>query len=844
MSVATWTASQASGGGGGTPFLATVDPIGWTAAYSGSLGSISSLELAAGFGNLTSEDWMTGSPTLRPVVVQRQGFDDAGSATTFNDTIYATQRLRQPSSFSPAVNSTDAGPFTFNGDQVVLSERVCQGDIIPGCTNNSTQISPKPIGQWTSIDRETVGNSLTVGAVFAHWAARDGRQIRCCEFYATDGTNTVSSGKITAPTLSNYTGDNRQFPHWTATLDITSLAEGMVRVYCIAWPWVGSAASVLDSRDSTYSTRYFAFADQYYRKRLAAPFIAVVKATASASPQVNQDPAVARANFYGSISAAILALQTANGGILDGCEVWIADNVAWDQATTQRTTNISSLVVRRDTTVARASAVLTFTGGNIRVGAPANLTAPLVTASIIFRDLNLVRGAQLSPAGSAPTQIVFDNCAWDSTVGATGSSPIATTNCPYIAWYGCTLDNIKGSSALTMATVGQMKHRGSRVNTTNTATVQGGCMIGTTINPCRSITAGANFLNYNGTFAADGQMYWHTDFLAVQANSVITHNGQTFTIGAAIVNCLFEAIGSATFTGQPFTMSNDGQLGNVYNFICHNVTTPGYNHVGSANCFYDETDNTAFCTFSATGSAPSGGQQTLTLTAAATALPSAGQVIGCRQSVTGMTSDLTVISASGTTVGSTWVVSGATTAFTNRALSIGTSPDARARNHTWLSIKGSILGRAASKGDIFNSWVGGPGSNNMTIAQASARQGNWEWDFGVGIADCNFTWLSNFFKTYYGINCAVPPRNPALVDTNSGTTETIVGNVPQNYTDWKAAMGPPTLNGETAGVGGGDYRLLSAHPAYNRCQDRLYTSHDLAALPRVANTNNSAGCYR
>lgn len=862
--------SGPSGGGGGGGFLSAIGSLGWKATYSGSLGPIASLELVAGFGQLTAEDW-SGSPVTRPITVTRNGFGDTGAATTFNDTIYATQRERLPSAYFPAVNGSptlDAGPFTFTANGVILSERVFAGEVVAGCTNNSTAISPAPLGAWTSVDRQVIGNSVTVSAVFAHWAARNGRQIRCCEFYATDGTNTVASGKITAPTLSSFPGDFRNYPHWVGTLNTTTLTNGaMIRVYCKAWPWVGAVAtpvaqrdgSVVDmtTADSQYTARYFAFSDQYYLKQTAAPLLACVKAVATGTPQVSTTLATVQANCYGSFNGAVTALAAANGGTLENCIVYISDTttpVVLDAISVTRQANVAALLVTRDPANPRVTANITLSSTQLRIGIQSALTAPLVTSVIHFRDLNVTWGVN-NIAGTAGqlSEMRFEDCTYDQTVGNLGTSGLLTSAWSVLAFYGTSIANYRGSSQYKVATAGAVKHRGTLATVTGTWQAHMHTAIGCRFTACDQ-GAGADLVTANSNWAVDGQFRWHTDFLRAQRGSV-THERvgaafATFTLGAAVVNCLYEnifAAGGGSGAGQLVNLSGDGgttATSSVYNAVIMNNSMIGFNHTGASNSFYDDTDNTTTSTFSASGGpvgVPAAGQQVLTLTVAASAVPNPGDIIGCRQAIVGMTSDLTFVSGTGTIIGSTWTVSGATTTFTNRALSVGTVPDARARTHSYIAWKGNISARAASKGDIFNSWTGGPGTNNMSIAQATARQGNWEWDTGVGAADNNFTWLSNFFKLHYGINTKIAARNVANVDTNAGSTETIIANVPQNYTTWAASIGPPT--NEAGGVGGGDYRVNSSHPAKNLCGANLYTSHDLNAVARVAGTANSAGCY-
>jgi hypothetical protein len=849
------------GGGGFVPadFITNVDATGWQATFNGTAPALTALELLPGYGNLTAE----GGGTTRPITVTRNGFNDAGGATTFSDTIYATQRKRLPSQYFPVVNANDAGPFTFTSTTVMLSERVFSGETVAGATNSSAAVSPKPLGQWTSRDRSVITDSVTVSAVFAHWAARNGRQVRCVEFFATDGVLTVQSGKILNPVLSSFTGDFRNYPHWQATLDTSTLAAGLITVYAIAHPWVGSAASVLDSRDNTYNAANFnLFTNQYYRKDAAATVYAFVQATASGTEAPNTDINIARGNYYGSIATAILALQTFNGGRLDGCCLVIGGlGVVFNQSNTARVQNIAGLRVIRDPNLARAAATLAITG-TMSVGSVADLPAPLFSSVLTFEDLDMFYTSSHGMLSTYRVEMRYQNCNIDLTTGGYTGGTFWLPNAGQfniVDFAGCTI-TAPGQSALRIANsvnVIGMKFRGTRVIYTGSITSSGisisGQFIGSRIEPQTGLLAQTSnvpaVVQFNQGML-DGTVIWHSDVIKSNWATFLGNSGFAAPTGLALVNFMIEACGDGTsgasWFNQGIKLSGDGQTGNMNNVIIHNCSFIGLDQQGSTNSFYDDTDNTTTSTFSASGGTvgvPAAGQQVLTITVAASSLPTVGQVIGVRQAIAGMTSDLTFVSGTGTIVGSTWVVSGATTTFTNRALSVGTVPDARPRTHSYLSIKGSIMPRSANKGDQFNSWVGGPGTNNMSIAQASARQGNWEWSNGVGLADNVFTWLSNFYRDYNGINSAVPNRF-STPSTAAASTETFVATVPQNYTNWQATIGNGTnFSSYVAGAGGGNYTVLAGHPAKNRCGANLYTSHDLNAVVRVANTANSAGAY-
>ena len=159
---------DAGGGGGGGPVVpfASVNALGWNVNYAAT------------------------PPSLNPLTtfsVSRAGFSDTGTATTITDTLTATQRTRQA-----FPNQASLTALT-----VALSDYILSTDTVSGATNNSTETMPKPICNWAMLDRQLIGNSLTLEVTGNHWSARSGRPFRCVVFTASDGTNTVTATATT-----------------------------------------------------------------------------------------------------------------------------------------------------------------------------------------------------------------------------------------------------------------------------------------------------------------------------------------------------------------------------------------------------------------------------------------------------------------------------------------------------------------------------------------------------------------------------------------------------------------------------------------------------------------------
>ena len=107
--------------------------------------------------------------------VGRNGYDASANAITFNDTLSVTARQRTVWN----VGWTSAGTVPVNdAAKVSLSDYVYQGETLSGATNGSTVVSPKPIAAWVNIERQLIGNTVTVEIVAGHRDARGAKPKR------------------------------------------------------------------------------------------------------------------------------------------------------------------------------------------------------------------------------------------------------------------------------------------------------------------------------------------------------------------------------------------------------------------------------------------------------------------------------------------------------------------------------------------------------------------------------------------------------------------------------------------------------------------------------------------
>lgn len=522
----------------------------------------------APFQSINSDAWRVtypSPPTLTPDVspltfpISRQGFDTNAGATTYVDAYTLTKLTRQ---FYP-------NQSLLTSDQVAVNDYIYSTDSVNGVTNNQAETSPKPIANWVMPDRLLVGNTIELEIVAFHRDARYGEQVACVEFRATDGTTTVTQ-KVSSSQVSGRAGDQNAVIVYKCSLDVSTLSNpATITVNAKVYPWIGGAASVLDSADSSVARE---FSPRTFRRDtalLAAPRVAYVRTTGNdGTGVVSTTPATASANPFLTVLGAINAHHTAGG--MDGAVIYIGDDggtpfVLGSTAST-RTQSHTCCTITRESGVARANARVSWGAASFR--------ARFGTAGgwLRFYDVGIVRTGTLSFTGEATSllALIFDDVSFDNASYNAGFY----TNCAGyfygVAFSGLTATPLNASTYEHRIFRGLSGAAGGAVeqwlmvgcNLTNMATLQVITRTGS-----GAITAFNKFLNINTI-----------TFLAVGDSSD--------AFGVAIVQNVFEYVG--TSSGWSSGISNDSKTGNTSHVIVAHNTYAGFWIYGRVNHFYDE----------------------------------------------------------------------------------------------------------------------------------------------------------------------------------------------------------------------------------------------------------------
>ncbi|MFN0113332.1 MAG: hypothetical protein ACKVPY_01500 [Paracoccaceae bacterium] len=541
-------AGSGGSGGSGTPALFTaVDAGGWTATY-------------------------PSPPTLDPVgapenfTVTRAGFTPAGAATTYSDLLTVTKRLRQA-----YPNQASLTPST-----VVLSDYVYAGDTVLGAGNNSTEASPKPVAHWVTPGRTVVGDSLTLEVVAFHRNARQGEQVACVEFSATDGTTTVTQ-KVSASSLSPRASDRCAVIVYRAVMNITTLAD-QSPITCNAkvYPWFGTSASV---RDSAAASAGREFSPRVYLKHTAKaanpPFAYVSTAGNDTTGVVSTSAATASATPFATVVGAIKGLKAATGvtgGRIDGCLVRLMAGsfVAGSLAAGDVTGGIqdhAAVTITRDPNAAKSAAILTFGAAAPRPRFP----------YLRIADCTVQRtGTQAFTGESgAPLQLVLDDVTFDNA--SNNASVLATAN----LWvYGCDLQN--ATSSPFAAGSNEVRMIRGLLNASG-VTVENWLVVGS------RLTGGnhSSGLLSNGTRSSNGAICAFNYFSGYRP----AYGGLAETMEVAVVQNVIEFFSATSNTG--LGMSPDSNLSNMVHAVVHHNTVAGFWNNGRTNNFYDEHPSTA-----------------------------------------------------------------------------------------------------------------------------------------------------------------------------------------------------------------------------------------------------------
>jgi len=570
------------GGGGPAALISAVAADGWQATWA-------------------SGTPPTFTPDSSPVsdTWSRQGFAysaGAVSATTYSEARVYTKRVR--------------GAFpnlSLTADTVALDDYVYSTDSRSGVTNNSTEISPKPVAQWVMPSRSCVGNSIALEIVAFHRDARDGQQVCAVEFSATDGTNTVTQVVSGAMVVSNKPGDVGAVQTIQCTLDISTLTAAPQLITCHAkvYPWLGSTAtspsSVLDSRDQSsqreFSARYF------WRNTAlaAAPPVAYVSNTSYTGSQgstpVGVDAtgvwstshATAAATPFLTIAGAMTAWNNAGRGInnatgqgnkLDAAVIICGEGtfVLGSIGSGTATQNYAEMVITRDTGVAKASSIISWgaAGYRPRLGAT---TAPVTENAIRFYDISILRTGNLTLDGTGSGGFVnftFHNVNLNyQTFGANWQ----------VNSYDCIFGMVATNSATTCpfdapSLVEHRIIRGLTATLPPATGIDGWCVLGSALTTCPAHKK-TNLKTMNGAIRAFNR--YNSPFTGGGFNDY----GSSFDCtGVVNVGNIMEYT-SAT-SGTMVTVNADGATGDVSHMICHNNTCAGFFNNGRSNFHYED----------------------------------------------------------------------------------------------------------------------------------------------------------------------------------------------------------------------------------------------------------------
>lgn len=546
------------GGGGGpvVPF-ASVSPLGWQVDYASTPGSTN---------------------PLTPFSVQRQGFNATGGATSYTDTNIVTQRLRQPFPNQASLTALTCA----------LGDYILSTDTVTGATNNSTEVSPTPIVNWTMLPNQLIGGpeGLWLSVTGNHYYARNGRPFAAAVFTLTDGTTTLTK-TASSMTVSGHVGDRQavlEYAVFFSQAEINALVNGLVTANAKVYPWIGGAASVADS---ALSSEIRGFSPRYFWKdtaRASAPPLAYVASTGvNATGVWSTNAATAAANPFLTVTGARNAIATQSGvtgGYVDGCRIRIVDSVAFGgNAATAISQNAGALIVERAPGTAKASAILTYTAAwRIRLGVAGSIASPDSEGAIVFRDMTLVRtgGFTINGEAGARLKLMFAD---DVVVDASATSATFLSN-SHLYTDGVTLNGTSANAISASASGGEIRMLRGVLRTANS----GGGIENFLVLGC-AITTPGGMSPAVGTRSENGSI--------IQFNRFTGPTAQLFDAGSAanVTNYSFSQnlVEVTTTTVPAFRAAGDNQIGNLTHVLLDNNTVTGYGSAGRMNLGYDET---------------------------------------------------------------------------------------------------------------------------------------------------------------------------------------------------------------------------------------------------------------
>lgn len=524
--------------------------------------------------SIDADGWQTVYPSvpagpvlLEDVPVTRAGFTSTGTATTYSETLKLTKRIRQPYPNQASLST----------NKVALSDFIYSTDTVAGVTNNSTLASPKPIAKWATLDRDTVGNSVTPELVAFH---RDG--VAYVEFRATDGTTTVTAGTSSQIVLGAAT-DQCAVLGYRATLDLTTLTGGLITVHAKVWPKFGGVGSVLNSSDKTDRRDFSA---RYYLKNVtlaAAPVYAYVSTSGNdATGAVSTTAATAEATPCATVGGALVRINAVHGAV-DGCIIRVmAGTHPLSSPSGLRTQNISAVTVTRDPLAAKSAVILKW-GPNFTPRLSVSLDAAIDTGCLRFRDItaDCIFDLAIPRDGGKRLEIQVVDCVWDNN-----SFTSDMFNISDVWWVGTEYQGAAASATQPTPDGAHMMWRGC-FGTMSNATLDAYYMIGCNFVRTGRINNGTS-RDVNGSIRAFNKFVFATTtgtYVAVRGLS------KAVTEGAVIAQNVFEGLPNSSFT--LLVPSADGESSNLTHLVCIHNTITGFNDAGRSNILYNETTGLA-----------------------------------------------------------------------------------------------------------------------------------------------------------------------------------------------------------------------------------------------------------
>lgn len=553
-------------------------------------GALQPTELPGGPYSVNADGWSATytsppaefDPVGSPVTftVSRSGFNAAGSSVTVNDSLRMMKRIRQPY----------PSQLSLTSDQVAFSEFIHASDTIAGITNNSTRAYPLPIAKWVNRDKEIVNSSTYTARLAVNQAyARGGRPVAAVKFSATDGSTTVESTVSVMSTIS-YSASGLTLPHFAAELDFSGFANGAtITIDAVIYPWVGEEFQISVDADTYPSPNLTTLRVLCNRTGAYGTAYAYVSpAGASGAPAVSTDPAVAEANYYGTLDAACTALKAYNNtnfgrNYCDGGVVRLLDGAAHIFSNVIRTpgaTQTWPLVIEAADSALRATTILRDRGSTMANSLP---------DQCVFKDITIQRsgsGSWVCYDNAAANltytaMLAFESCLFDAN-GATAYAGYIykTGNCYFI---NCG-ELSRFAQGLRLSTVNKVTHvigsKGDFASGPVTSTILASHCIG----PDVFMLTGPAIA---GVPELVGQLCSHSHLqLTANAKNVFSANTTIGARGVALVGCVCEAVGGDT--SPAIYLGGDGNVTPM-----QNVLTVGNTVAGSRmNYLYQDTGST------------------------------------------------------------------------------------------------------------------------------------------------------------------------------------------------------------------------------------------------------------